>query len=90
LDDVPAEPEPGISVSPGVFDWSTSVIVPTGVRLTTSATSSVVTAFPIARTRVSPAVPVTTTASSAAAPSVSRTVTSATPLVSVKVAVAGW
>ena len=76
---MPASPEPGIRVSPGTFDCSTSVTLLTLDFPTTSETLTVETAFPIARRRVSPAVPVTTTALSAVALSLRERLTLAVP-----------
>ena len=77
-------------VSPGVLACSTSVMSETAERATTSAALTVVTALPMARTRVSPTAPVITCASRVVAPSIIAIATVAMPAAfGVKAATAG-
>ena len=64
---VPGVPEPGMSVTPGDFDWSTSVTLLSELLSVRSSTSSVVTALPTVRCEVACGAPVTTTRSSTVA-----------------------
>ncbi len=88
---VPAVPEPGMIVSPGVLACRTSVTFRAGAfcRIWLAFTDE--TALPMAFRRVSPAVPVMTISSSAIAVSIMRSSTEAgAPTPTVTDAEAGW